>query len=135
MSLSKGSKIVIGLLIIAVLGMLIGYRIIYKPHKKTIDQKAAFVGTAQRFQQQVASNQQQWQNTIVRLQGKVTGVDQQGITLNQTIYCQLEDSLKVGQAKTNTRLSIKGRFIGYDDLLEEIKLDQCIIISQKDEKN
>jgi hypothetical protein len=27
-------------------------------------------------------------------------------------------------------IKIKGRFIGYDDLLEEIKIDQCIILEQ-----
>ena len=28
----------------------------------------------------------------------------------------------------NNDVTIKGRCIGYDDLLEELKMDQCIII-------
>ncbi|HAS46605.1 MAG TPA: hypothetical protein DCS93_39345 [Microscillaceae bacterium] len=135
MSLSKGSKIGISLLIVVALGSIIGYKMVYKPHPKTMDQKAVFVGTALDFQQQVVHRSQKWQNAIVSLKGKVTNLDKHGITLNQTIYCQLEDSLQVARVKTNALLAIKGRFIGYDDLLEEIKLDQCIITRLKDEKN
>ncbi len=135
MNLSKGSQIVLSILFIIGLAAVIGYRMMYKPHTKTMDQQVAFTGTAQGFQKQVIHHQQKWQNAFIVLKGKVTGLDQQGLSLNQTIYCQLEDSLNISQVKVNASVAIKGRFIGYDDLLEEIKLDQCIIIKPKDEKN
>ena len=127
MSWSKGRKILfIGLAILAI-GAFVGYKILYKPHKKTIDQKAAFVGNAEDFKKQVAQNQLKWQNAIVELKGKVTNLDKQGFSLNESIFCQLEDSLMIQKIKPQMAITVKGRFIGYDDLLEEIKLDQCIV--------
>ena len=127
MSWSKGRKILfIGLAILAI-GAFVGYKILYKPHKKTIDQKAAFVGNSEDFKKQVAQNQLKWQNAIVELKGKVTNLDKQGFSLNESIFCQLEDSLMIQKIKPQMAITVKGRFIGYDDLLEEIKLDQCIV--------
>ena len=30
--------------------------------------------------------------------------------------------------KTSKKVTIKGRFVGYDDLFGELKMDQCLII-------
>jgi hypothetical protein len=32
------------------------------------------------------------------------------------------------QVMLNSQVKIKGRVTGYDDLLEELKLDQCLIV-------
>jgi hypothetical protein len=34
----------------------------------------------------------------------------------------------LSKLKVNDTIVVKGRCIGYDDLLEEIKLDQCSIV-------
>lgn len=127
MNWSKGRKIIIIGLAVLAIGAFIGHKMLYKPHKKTIDQKAAFVGNAEEFKTQVTQSQQKWQNAIVELKGKVSNLDKQGFSLNESIFCQLEDSLMIQKIKPQMSITIKGRFIGYDDLLEEIKLDQCIV--------
>jgi hypothetical protein len=53
-------------------------------------------------------------------------VNVENVTINNKIYCQFE-SLN-NDLKVNDSVAIKGRCIGFDDLLEEIKLDQCSII-------
>lgn len=64
-------------------------------------------------------------NKAVEISGKVTTVNENVITLDEKVSCQLLTSEKV---TVNSQVKIKGRVTGYDDLLEEIKLDQCLTV-------
>jgi hypothetical protein len=64
-------------------------------------------------------------NKAVEITGKVTNVTQNVITLDGKVSCQLQVP---EQAVVNSQVKIKGRVTGYDDLLEELKLDQCLIV-------
>lgn len=64
-------------------------------------------------------------NKAVEISGNVTSVNGNVITLDEKVSCQLLVSEKVG---VNSQVKIKGRVTGYDDLLEELKLDQCLIV-------
>jgi hypothetical protein len=65
-------------------------------------------------------------NKAVEITGKVTNVTDNVITLDQKVSCQLQVSEQVA---LNSQVKIKGRVTGYDDLLEELKLDQCLIVN------
>ena len=60
--------------------------------------------------------------------GKISSLDlaTNTIILNEKVIAVLvskqNGSLSVGQ-----KIAIKGRFVGYDDLFEELRMDQCII--------
>ena len=64
-------------------------------------------------------------NKAVEITGKVTNVTENVITLEGKVSCQLQVS---DQVLLNSQVKIKGRVTGYDDLLEELKLDQCLVI-------
>ena len=64
-------------------------------------------------------------NKAVEISGKVTSVNENVITLDEKVSCQLLISEKV---EIDSQVKIKGRVTGYDDLLEELKLDQCLIV-------
>lgn len=130
MNLSKKSKIVIFLLLGAIATAFIGYKIIYKPHPSIETQEIVFKDTAEAFKTTITTNQEKWLNAIVQLNGKITDKDSKGITINSTIYCQLKYIPDLKDLQIRDNLTIKGRFIGYDDLLEEIKLDKCILIDR-----
>ena len=70
----------------------------------------------------------QWHNKIIQITGTITAIQEEGILLNQDIYCQFDD--KLINAAENEVITLKGRVIGFDELLEEIKLNQCIIIQK-----
>ncbi|MEN8702912.1 MAG: hypothetical protein ABF265_06925 [Polaribacter sp.] len=76
----------------------------------------------------VEKNDTFWSTKIVKINGLITAIGKKGITLDNKIYCQFNESLNIKQLQTNTTITLKGRIIGYDDLLEELKLDQCIKI-------
>lgn len=125
MSSSKKGKVVFVLLIVITLGGFIGYRFTYKPHPKTSELTSTYQGSASAFIPEVTQNVEKWQNQIVEIEGLVTSSTPSGITIREQIFCQFESennsTIPVGKT-----IIIKGRFIGYDDLLEEIKLDKCV---------
>ena len=64
-------------------------------------------------------------NKAVEITGKVTNITENVITLDGKVSCQLQVS---EQVNLDSQVKIKGRVTGYDDLLEELKLDQCLIV-------
>ena len=69
-------------------------------------------------------------NKTIEISGVVSEVNgERNIVLNNIIFCQFQEPF-TNTISVNTSQIIKGRCIGYDDLLEEIKLDQCHLIDQ-----
>jgi hypothetical protein len=55
--------------------------------------------------------------------GKVTSISGANVILDQSINCVLEKNDP--SIKENMTIQVKGRVIGYDDLLSELKIDMC----------
>ena len=69
-----------------------------------------------------AANKKYLEKAVV-VKGKVTNVEGLQIVLDGNVNCefkQADPSVKVGDMVT-----IKGRVVGYDDLMGELKLDHC----------
>ena len=118
------------LLIIVVIG-LIAYNYIYKEHRDIESEQTEFVLTstdlANEFVVNPSESEQKYLNKAIEVSGTISELNETDLTLDGSIFCQFNSKIKI-----NTKdVSIKGRFIGYDDLLEEIKLDQCILINDK----
>lgn len=127
------SRIITILLILGVIGAYSAYRYAYQPHETIEEMKIGFEDSADKFKTEVAGNAEKWQNVIVKLNGKITAKDEVGAMMNETVFCQFKDAETLANIAQDKAVTIKGRFIGYDDLLEEIKLDQCIIVDYRHE--
>ncbi len=130
MSLSKKSKILIGLVLIIAIGGYFGYSYAYKPHTAITDMEVAFTGNAADFLEKIKENPESWTQgeKVVELTGVITAKDEKGISLNESIYFQLAEGTSTEALAEGQKTKIMGRIIGYDDLLEELKLDKAIII-------
>lgn len=62
---------------------------------------------------------------IIAISGLITAVDDKSITLDDKVNCVFKDAVSV---KKGDFIKIKGLFIGYDEMFEEIKIDQCSFI-------
>ena len=130
MSLLKKNKtvfIIISIVILSV-GIISVYQYIYRSPKKTVEIAPDYKGNANEFNYLVTDNLSHWIRKIVQITGKVTQVNEDGILLNGTIYCQFEDIHDLQSITENQNIVIKGKLVGFDELLMEIKLNQCIII-------
>lgn len=126
--MSKKSKIIISFLVIACLaGAGVYYYVMHGGARDLTTEKTEFAVTTEQIigefaKNTDASNKKYLEKAIV-VQGKVTNVEGLQIVLDNTVSCefkQADTSIKVGQMVT-----IKGRVVGFDDLMGELKLDQC----------
>ncbi len=126
MSLSKKSKLLFALTTIISIAAYISFQYTMKPPGQIESKKVDFIGTSDDFFDTIRSDFSVLQNKVVIISGIISDTDADGITIKQ-IYCQLREEVNNTVFLKNQKIKIKGRVIGYDDLLEEVKLDQCII--------
>ena len=127
MSLSKKNKFFITLLVLfSSIGIVI-YTYTMRAPTTIENKKIDFIGSADELLLKITVDTEEWQDRIVVISGEVTSSDDKGIMLSSKIYCQLKQVTDLQKINTSTNISLKGRIIGYDNLLEELKLDQCII--------
>ena len=131
MSSSKKIKITIGVIAFVLVTAFVIKSVIYKPHVLIEDQSASYEGQATIFLETIKADVASWQDKIVVLTGIVTSKDESGLMLNSAIYCQFKDIKSLKTPRQDQEVTLKGRIIGYDDLLEELKLDKTIIITTK----
>jgi hypothetical protein len=67
-------------------------------------------------------------NKTIEVTGKVTKETDSVIILENNIFCLF--TKKVNNRLINNEVTVKGKCIGYDELFEEVKLDQCTITNK-----
>jgi hypothetical protein len=127
MSLSKKSKIAFGVLFIIVIAVFSVYKYSTKPPAEIEERSVDFTGTYKELFREIEINAALWQDKIVLISGEISSLDDKGFVLSKNIYCILKEVSILKKITSKQNIIIKGRIIGYDDLLEELKLDQCII--------
>lgn len=123
----------IGILILILLFTIIAvYTYVYKSHKNITLETPAFISTPssmiQEFSLDIDASSEKYLDKIIQLKGVVTTVENTVLVIDQIITCYFDDAVD-RNVLLNHSITIKGRFLGYDELLEEIKIDQCIIIT------
>ena len=129
MSLLRKSKIILTISLIIILSLIIRntYNYVFASSKEVTEIIPEFKGHAYEFNYKVTDNISEWIGKVVQISGFITEVNNDGIILNESIYCQL-DKRSINKEKTNESVIIKGVFVGFDELLMEMKINQCIIL-------
>ena len=108
------------------IGLWTAYQYLFAAPLSTNEIVTEYQGSAEDFKHLLQSDFEKWHNKIVQISGTITEINEEGILLNHDVYCQFED--KQINVVEDDVITLKGRVIGYDELLEETKLNQCIII-------
>ena len=114
--------------------LIIVYAIWNKPHKNYSNTKPNIIIDSSNFINEFKTNStlatEKYLNQIILVNGNVTDRLTKSVVLNNGIVCTLDSSsLKALEPiQINNDVSIKGRFVGFDDLFEEIRLDHCFIM-------
>ena len=126
MSLSKKSKLILTVIFIGFVVLLfIVTKIVYAPHTKTADVESLYKGKASDFITSINIDTKIIEGVVVELSGKVTSVLDSTITINNNVFCQF--SIQLPPINLGESVLVKGRYIGFDDLMGEVKLDKCIL--------
>lgn len=77
------------------------------------------------FSSQTDASNKKYLEKAISVTGTITAVEGTAVTLDNSVNCNF--TTKISGLKTNQKVKVKGRVIGFDDLLGELKLDQCTI--------
>lgn len=125
-------KIIFSLLFLL---LLVGvYFYVYKAHRDIAKEEVSYdIAVPSLFLEyqsnESAANTKYLDKTIV-VSGKLSSLNMEtkSIVLDEKLFATFLDKIPA-TIQPNSQLKIKGRLIGYDSLLEEIKMDQCIILN------
>lgn len=123
---NKALYVIVGAILLTAI-VLGGSRYLFSAPTKAADTAPEFIGQAQEFSYLVTDDLSFWVNKVVQLTGQVSEVTEDGVLINGTIYCQFDNPAILKTIAKNQSLTIKGKMVGFDELLMEIKLSQCII--------
>lgn len=125
-------KIIVFIFILLAI-MLAVYLYTYKDHRDIASEQGSFSVAATTLFTEFKSNEQnasvKYLDKTIDVSGNISTIDSKSksIVINEKLFVlftnQIPETIKI-----NTPIKIKGRFIGYDELLEEMKMDQCVII-------
>ncbi|WMW77229.1 hypothetical protein RF683_06940 [Flavobacterium sp. 20NA77.7] len=62
----------------------------------------------------------------IEIKGVITSVNDSLVSIDESVICKMKEISK-SSSTVGKSVSVKGRIIGFDDLMEEIKLDECVI--------
>jgi hypothetical protein len=65
-------------------------------------------------------------NKAIEIKGVVTQIEDKQLILDGVVICAMKNA--VTPENKDKKINVKGRFLGYDDLMGELKLDECSII-------
>jgi hypothetical protein len=124
-------KIIITLLIILVLAFGL-YKYLYKGHRDISSEDVTYAETVSQvfdaFQKNDSLANSKYLDKTIEISGTITNIDAQNktITVDEKLTARCTTSIP-NSLKLKNPITVKGRVVGFDDLLEEIQMDQCTI--------
>jgi hypothetical protein len=124
--MTKSRRFLLLITLIALVGYF-GYNYMYKDHRdiktEVSEIEIAAPYLLERFKKDDAKD---LLNRTITVTGTITQVESAAITIDSNVHCSFGS--EVNNFKNGDIIVIKGRCIGYDDLFEIVKLDQCVSI-------
>ncbi|WP_146171739.1 OB-fold protein [Flavobacterium magnum] len=125
-------KIILTVFVVIAIAAVGLYFYMYKGHRDIATEEAAYSVKVAELQKQFSENDslsnKKYLDKTIEVYGKITSTDlgAHSIMLDEKLSARLKDSTATG-FEVGKSIRIKGRFVGYDDLLEEFQLDQATI--------
>lgn len=128
--MSKKIKI-IGILFVAalVVGFSIYNYVFHGGARDLASEEVAYTVTSKSISAEFAKNipaaTTKYSDKAIAVSGMVTAVTDSIVTIDNTIICNFK--IPDTTIKNEQAITVKGRLVGFDDLMGELKLDQCSI--------
>lgn len=114
------------LLLLLIVGGVIGYNYVYQDHRDIESESSKVEISGNELLERFKNNDgQSLLNETITVTGTVTKAEENAVTVDESVYATFSHENK--RPDLNESVSIKGRCIGYDELFEIVKLDQCSI--------
>ncbi|CAM1365118.1 hypothetical protein [Tenacibaculum xiamenense] len=122
---NKGVLLISIILVISFWGV---FQYVFQAPKQIEAMEVLYSGTSKNFINLLDKNPLKWNNKPIALSGKITELVENNFIMDGFVFCQLKETHEVKSLpKLNDEITIKGIVVGYDELLNELKINQCII--------
>lgn len=127
--MKKGIVLILGIIVV----LISAYFYLYKEHRNISDEDSSYVVNVPALFEEFAGNEKlataKYLDKTVEVNGLLSDLDlkENVLQLDGKLSATLKDKPS-DPVRLNEKVTIKGRLIGYDSLLEEIKMDECTII-------
>lgn len=126
--LKRRLKILIAIVFVVIVSFFSLRYYAYNAGKRDIQsEKTAFVVSSKEILAEFTSNttasNKKYLEKPVAISGIITSVNGKEVILDNSVNCSL--IIATNSIKIDQKVTIKGRVVGYDDLLGEVRLDQC----------
>lgn len=133
LKIMKKNRIVLIVIVLGVLAFGL-YSYLYQGHRDISSEEGSYSVTAislfDEFKKDETKSNQKYLDKTIEIYGKISSVDLSTnvIVVDEKLVTVFKEKI-TSDIKTGTEIKIKGRFLGYDELLEELKMDQCVIVN------
>ncbi len=125
-------KLFLGTVFLSILLGCMAYLYLYQEHRNIQEEDALFNTTSleliKEYQSNLETTSAKYLDKIIKIEGMVTDVEKDNFTMDHIILCYT-DSITIRRVEIGAPIKVKGRSIGYDELLETIKIDFTTITS------
>ena len=126
--MNKKFKIIIFSIVAIIIVTFAGYYYVMHGGARNLsNEETAYTISSKNITDQFAANvdasNKKYLDKAIAINGIVTNVNGKEVILDNSIICNLKEV--DASIQKNQKVTLKGRVVGYDDLMGEIKLDQC----------
>lgn len=129
MKRKKIAFVIAALLIVASAGIYFYYGFLFKEARNIQSEMPDYTISATKLLEDYNADpkkaDQLYLNKTIEITGIVTKETDSVLILENTVFCLF--SQKVKSTLINNKVTVKGKCIGYDELFQEVKIDQCAI--------
>ncbi len=121
-------KIVIGAVIVVGIGLAGYFYVFHKPHRDIANEEATLAISASDLKLAFVENNdkasEMYLDKVVAVTGVVLKIEVGSLGLDGAVNASFND-LDISQFQEGDEVTLKGRVLGYDDLFDEVKLDNA----------
>jgi uncharacterized protein YkvS len=126
--MNKKFKIIIFSIIVIGIVAFTGFNyVMYGGARNLSSEDTAFTVSSKSIANEFAANidvsNKKYLEKAIAIKGTITKITGNEVIIDNSIICNLKDFDST--IKENQVVTLKGRVVGYDDLMGELKLDQC----------
>lgn len=106
---------------------------VYKEHRDISSEEASFTISVDELHKQFQTNDSlanaSYADQTILISGEITSIDleKKSLIVDEKLFLTF-NSNDILTLQPKQFVKIKGRFVGYDDLMDELKMDQCQLI-------
>ncbi|HSC54112.1 MAG TPA: hypothetical protein VLC98_10840 [Phnomibacter sp.] len=133
MKLNKTVKrvLIIGVLLGVIVGSWAIWYVFFKPHRNVGSEKAAYTLSSADLSKAFATDTAavtKYIDQAILIEGPITAIEGGHISF-ENIICNMDstETPKLGSLQVGQSVKVQGRLTTYNDLMEEIMMDQCIL--------